>query len=397
MKRVMLILLSAVMLLTGCAGNNQSQTSGALTPDKVFGGATPDIDGYDPPASMMRITSQQLVNNIRVGWNLGSALDCCLTGTEADSGIDPDDVNETLWGNPPASQKLFEALVDNGVNAVRLPITWRDHMDEDGTVSEGWFNRVKQVVDYAYSCGMYVIITVYHDGAEGAWLRLAADNYDETIARYKYLWQQIAEKFRSYNERLLFESMNEVDFTGVSPDESFSLVNRINQEFVNTIRSSGGNNPWRHLLIAGYNADITPTCDSRFIMPEDSVGRCILSVHYYIPAIFCKETVQEKWGSNSDQIWMETMISQLKTNFTDKGIPAMITEYGARGGDIPSRVFFCEKLTKLCRTAGIAAFLWDDGSEFDRTEFTWSTPGLIAAIKRAAGDEEYTPKKADTE
>ena len=166
---------------------------------------------------------------------------------------------------------------------------------------------------------------------------------------------------------------------------------------MNTIRSSGGNNPWRHLLIAGFNADITPTCDSRFVMPEDSADRCILSVHYYIPAIFCKETIQDKWGSNSDQIWMETMISQLKSSFTDKGIPAMITEYGARGSDIPSRIFFCEKLTKLCRSAGIAAFLWDDGSEFDREQFTWNTPGLIAAIKRASSDEEYTPKKLETE
>lgn len=398
MKRVLLLLLTAVMLLVGCDGNNSSKTSGALTPDEVFGGKNQDSGGFDTPASMMQITSQQLVNNIRIGWNLGRGLDCCLTGiySSRDTNIE---VTETLWGNPPASQRLFESLVDNGINAVRLPITWRDHMDDDGTVDEGWFNRVKQVVNYAYDCGMYVIITMYHDGAEdidnGAWLRLAAEDYDGTIAKYIYLWRQISEKFSAYNERVLFESMNEVDFTGISSDEAFSLINRINQEFVNTVRGTGGNNPWRHLLIAGYNADITPTCDSRFIMPTDPSERCILSVHYYIPEIYCRETIQDKWGSNSDQIWMESMVSLLKTSFTDKGIPAIITEYDAKGGDIPSRIFFCEKLTRLCRSAGIAAFLWDNGGEFSRSEFTWSTPGLIEALKRASSGEDYTPKKTE--
>lgn len=399
MKRVKLLLLTAVMLLSGCAGNTESRQSGALTPDEVFSGDTPDIEDSGTPASMMNITSQQLVNNIRIGWNLGKGLDCCLT--DLYPGVDTSniEVTETLWGNPPASQKLFESLVDNGINAVRLPITWRDHTDEAGSIDEGWFNRVKQVVDYAYDCGMYVIITMYHDGAEdienGAWLRLAAEDYDGTISRYNYIWRQIAEKFSGYNERVIFESMNEVDFTRISSDESFSLLNRINQEFVDNIRATGGNNPWRHLLIAGYNADITPTCDSRFSMPDDPSGRCILSVHYYIPEIYCKESIQEQWGSISDQVWMESMITLLKTNFTDKGIPAMITEYDAKGGDIPSRVFFCEKLTKLCKSAGIAAFLWDNGGEFDRTEFTWNTPGLIESLKRASSGEDYTPEKAE--
>lgn len=390
-----------MLLLTGCSGNS-TRSSGNLSPDDIFSGGIPDIEGYETPSSMLDITSQKLVSNIRVGWNLGYSLEACISDLDGNTlpdvtpptGKVPD---ETLWGNPPASEQLFNALLDSGVNAVRLPITWRGHVDKDFNIDENWLNRVKQVVDYAINCGMYVIITVYHDGAfdtdYGAWIRNAAKDYDTTIAQYKYLWQQIADKFCAYNERLLFESMNEVEFYGTPADEAYDLLNRLNQEFVDTVRGTSGNNLRRHLVIAGYNADISSTCDSRFVMPEDTAGKCILSVHYYTPVTFCRASIRNYWGIPSEQRWMEQQVQTLKTKFVDNDIPVMITEYGAKGKDAASRVFFCEKLLKLCRDNDIAAFLWDDGSELDRTTFEWHTPELIEALNRASSGEDYTPEK----
>lgn len=386
MKKLTALLLTAAIMLTGCRGAATS-SSGGLTADQVFSGGSGNSG--EPPAAMVELTPQELVDNIRIGWNLGLALENCLTPDDPEDAV----ANETLRGNPPASSRLFERLVDCGVNAVRLPITWRDHTDDEGNVDETWFNRVRQVVNYAYDSGMYVIITMYHDGDSGSWLDCAASGREAALARYQRIWQQISEKFSGYNERVLFESVNSLDFSGVSEDGAYDLLNDINQLFVNTVRSSGGNNPWRHLLISGYNADIMCSSDERFVMPEDPSERCILSVHYYIPVTFCTDGIQDKWGSNSDQIWMRGMVEQLRENFTDKGVPAMITEYGTAGSDQPSRVFYCEMLTKLCRDAGIAAFLWDDGSEYDRKDFTWTTPGLIKALRRASGSTDYTPVK----
>ena len=64
---------------------------------------------------------------------------------------------------------------------------------------------------------------------------------------------------------------------------AYETLNSLNQEFVNLIRSTGGKNPVRHLLIAGCWTDIAKTCDSRYVMPEDPAGHCIVSVHYYTP------------------------------------------------------------------------------------------------------------------
>jgi endoglucanase len=364
--------------------------------------AAETAEAGEKPASMIEMSSQKLVSNIRIGWNLGNTLDVCQADRDGDGKInehiaDGEEVDETLWGNPAATRELFKALTDSGVNAVRLPVTWRDHIDEEGNINPDWLSRVKQVVDYAYECGMYVIINIHHDGGGdpdfGAWICNASTDYDTTIARYKTLWGQIADCFKNYNERLIFESMNEVGFDDLPQDEAYELLNRINQEFVNLIRSSGGNNPRRHLLIAGYWTDIKKTCDSRFEMPNDPEGKSIVSVHYYTPWQFCTTNLQNEWGTDAEQREMENLISMMKTTFTDNGIPVIIGEYAASGSDTDSVVFFCEKLVKLCSDSGIAAFLWDNGGEVDRYTYEWRTPELLEALNRAVSGEDYTPVK----
>lgn len=392
------ILLAAVMALTGCSGAGGSSDSDSA----AFG---TDLLG-DKPAAMIEMTSQQLVDTIRIGWNLGNTLDVCQADRDGDGVINEhaaegEEVEETLWGNPYATRELFMALADDGVNAVRIPVTWRDHIDEAGNINEAWLNRVQQVVDFAYDCGMYVIINIHHDGGGdpqfGAWICNAATDYENTLARYKTLWAQIAERFQNYSERLIFESMNEVGFDSLSESKAYETLNKLNQEFVDLIRNSGGNNPKRHLLIAGYWTDIAKTCDSRFVMPDDPAGRSIVSVHYYTPWQFCTTNIQNEWGTPAEEREMERLIGMMKTNFTDKGIPVIIGEYAASGSDLDSVVYFCEKLVKMCSDYGIATFLWDNGGQVNRYTYEWRTPELLAALKRATSGEEYTPVKGAAE
>ena len=187
MKRVLPALIALFVLLTGCSGNT-SQPSGGISPDQVFSGGSVSIDGYDRPSNMIDISSQQLVTNIRIGWNVGNALDSCTADLDGDGDHPGQTEDETSWGNPMLTEQYFKTLADNGINAVRLPITWRGHIDADGNIEETWLNRVKQVVDYAYDNGMYVIITMYHDGAAdadfGAWIRNAQYDRDSVLARY---------------------------------------------------------------------------------------------------------------------------------------------------------------------------------------------------------------------
>lgn len=351
---------------------------------------------------MRNITSQQLVEDMTFGWNLGNTLDVCQADRDGDGKINEhveagEKVDETLWGNPKATKELFISLKKNGVNAVRIPVTWRDHMDSNGNIDREWMDRVQQVVDYAYSQGMYVIINVHHDGGGdpkfGAWIiEESQKDYNTFLKKYKNIWKQIAERFKNYSDYLIFESMNEVGFDTLynkNKADAYNLINKINQDFVDIIRATGGNNAKRHLLIAGYYTDIERTCNSLYKMPDDKAGRCILSVHYYTPWDFCTCDIKHTWGTNSEVRQMETLIGKMKKNFVDKGIPVIIGEYAASGSDLSSCIFFIEKLNKLCSDYGIATFIWDSGRQVNRKTYKWRTPQYLEALKRATSGKDY--------
>lgn len=390
-------LLAAFLMLSGCNKSTSEQNGGT------------DSEGTQPPFSssesgeMRDITSAQLVKEMKIGWNLGNTLDVCQADRDGDGKVNEhaeegEEVDETLWGNAVTTPELFDKLKEDGVNAVRIPVTWRDHLDENDNIKEAWLNRVQEIVDYAIDRDFYVIVNMHHDGGGdpdfGAWIiETAQSDYDKFYARYSKMWKQIAERFKNYSDHLVFESMNEVGFdktkNAKGEEEAFDLLNKINQDFVNLIRGSGGNNEKRHLLIAGYWTDVAETCKPYFKMPSDTVeNHLIVSVHYYTPWEFCIAGSQKTWGTSAEVSLMESKMKQMKTTFVDKGIPVIIGEYSG-GGSAAEFIYFSEYLTKLCSDMGACCFLWDNGGNLNRRTYKWAVDGLMDALKRAVSGEDY--------
>jgi hypothetical protein len=170
---------------------------------------------------------------------------------------------------------------------------------------------------------------------------------------------------------LIFESLNEEGgWSSMNTDDSYALLNEINQTFVDLVRASGGNNAKRHLLIAGYETNIDKTCDSRFKMPTDPENRCAVSVHYYTPADFCIAddsttwtTPRLTWGTTADYIELNQQMDLLKTTFVDKGIPVIVGEYGATtkvtNKQISEVYKFLEAACEAMYSRGMCPVLWD--------------------------------------
>ena len=155
-------------------------------------------------------TAYQAVRNMKVGWNLGNTLD-------AHNGSRMTDVvqSETTWGQPVTKPELMQMMKEAGFGAIRVPVTWYPHMDNNNKVDAAWMKRVHEVVDYVLDAGMYCILNIHHDtGADGdghtSWLKADETVYAQQKGRFESLWRQIAEEFRDYDQRLLFESYNEM-------------------------------------------------------------------------------------------------------------------------------------------------------------------------------------------
>ena len=187
---------------------------------------------------------------------------------------------------------------------------------------------------------MYAIINMHHD----SWVNDFPENEEECMRRFKLTWTQVADAFKDYGDKLMFECQNEslgweslwnrwASEEGEDKQAAYDLVNKVNQAFVDVVRSSGGNNPERHLLITGYNTDIQLTCDELFKMPNDPVGRMAISVHYYTPSTLCildKDAewgkAQTTWGSEEDYAQMDGDMKMIKERFIDNGIPVIVGE-----------------------------------------------------------------------
>lgn len=326
------------------------------------------------------LTGEELTEEMGVGWNLGNTMD-------GHTGFTP---NETTWQHVKTTKALIKSVHDLGFNTIRVPVTWGTMInDENGySINETWLSRVQDIVDYAIAQDMYVIINIHHDGAEqSGWLRIATDDKDALYEKFGGVWKNIAERFKDYDEHLIFEAMNEVQGRNMTLAQENAVIMDLNQIFVDTVRATGSNNAKRWLVVCGkYNLIwALVNEDGAFKMPQDSVeNRIILSVHDYTPWNFCGDdnmntttySVSELKSNNEAEL---AMLEQ----FTSAGIPVIVGEYGCLNkNNLKYRTLFIEGMNRLFRKYHLVGIYWDQGW-YDRS---MSPDYSFTIIDRATGE-----------
>ena len=338
--------------------------------------------------------SVALAKKMGDGWNLGNTMEAVATWLGDDA--DPKDY-EKAWGQPETTASMIKALKASGFDSVRIPVAWSNMMSKDGkyTISPKYFDRVDEIVGYVLDNDMYCIINIHWDG--GWWEDFGSSDEKTAQAamdKYTAMWKQISRHYKSYSDKLIFESANEELGSKTkgnsNMNESYERVNTINQKFVDTVRSSGGKNKSRFLLIAGYDTDIAKTADNRFKMPTDTVkDRLMVSVHYYSPSTFCIADKKSNswgysgsWGTEADYKAMRRDFEKMK-KFTDAGYGVIIGEYGVCHNTDGGKYLvkngtdkFFKSVKDLSDEMGYCAMLWDCSDWFVRKSQSYSNDFL---------------------
>ena len=387
-KRIVSALLCAVMLVsTACGGSDDSSSAEAKKNTKPMSAA-------------------EVADNMNLGINLGNTMEAYdASGCEkityewipAKGSNKPKDY-ETCWGAVETTQKVIDGMKKAGFDTVRIPVFWGNMMENDGSwkINEEYIKRVKEIVDYAQKADMYTVINCHHFDE----FIIRRNSLEDCKTIFNNLWTQIADYFKDYPYTLVFEGFNEYlggdqfDETGdlkpLASRDAYTLVNELNQTFVDAVRATGGNNKDRVLIVSGYWTNIDKTTSKNFRMPTDSAqDKLMVSVHY---------VDNEKYWTNQigSQEWLDYIDKQceeLTEAFKDKNIPVFLGETTSiyPESNFDSNALYTDsseclqivldKLTSL----GYVPVLWDVNDNFySRTEYKVKNDADAEVIKNTA-------------
>lgn len=324
----------------------------------------------------------EFVNQMGAGWNLGNSLE-----SRCDDGSCEGNELETYWKNPKTTAEMIKEIKNAGFDTLRIPITWDNHLDSEGKIKKEWMQRVREVVDYAINEDMYVIINAHHD----EWFQPYTENEEKAVLMMQNIWEQIGEEFIEYDSHLLFEGMNEprcigtqIEWTGGN-EETARIVNRLNQTFVDTIRSQGENNQDRYLMVTTYGNSVSDNALKYFEMPKGD--NLIVSLHAYEPVDFA---MYEQGEAVWQKLWetdLKKLMGKLNTQFVAKGIPVIISEFGAKDkNNTDERIKWLKAYLEIAKENDIPCYWWDEGGIsgetygyfriFDREKLSWLFPEI---------------------
>lgn len=325
------------------------KSSNALKCNKLIGFLTLNLL---VTVAISQVTPEEALPNLMRGINLGNTLEPPIEGQWRET--DPEEWSD----NGPAEEYYFDAFVEAGFKSIRIPVTWHTHVSDTlpYTIDRQWLNRVEEIIDWALSRGMWVVLNSHHDD----WLKQSYS--DQNKARFDSIWSQIASEFQDKPERLLFEILNEPH------DLSIAQVNDLNSRILHIIRQT---NPTRIVFFSG--ARWANSNDLLSInIPNDSY--VMGYYHSYDPWPFAGEG-QGIWGTSTHIADMQARMASVQEWSQSNNVPVVISEFGTDTlCDYNSRMKYIATYVEEALKHNLGFMVWDDGGTFNvyrRPTNTW--------------------------
>jgi len=333
-----------------------------VTGASLFGGAENGAAEAASPAEGHNTTprARGATMPIKRCMNMGGALEASYEGE---------------WGYT-IRQRDFRELKHAGFDTVRVPIKFSAYTGEYApyTISPKLFKRVDQIIDWAVIEGLQVIIDVHH------YEELMKNPYAHE-KRLEAMWQQIAYRYATAPENLVFELINE-------PNDKLTIgrTDMLNQRLLGVVRQ---HNPKRWVIVgsAGWGSLEALTQSSP---PKDPY--VMTTFHYYDPFEFTHQGASWVGNYPTGVVWKGLSYEQaavrkdmdMAARWRDKtGHPMLLGEFGAIGkGDVNSRARWAEVVRTEAEKRGIGWCYWDWGTSFsayDVSKDQW-VPGMRRAL-----------------
>lgn len=393
----------------------------AIAAMSLMGGQT-----YADPINGM--TAFEISKLMYAGWNVGNSLDATKDNY---FGLD----TETAWGNPKITKKMIDNVHNSGFRTLRVPVSWGQHTKAEGgyqyKIDEAWLKRVKEVVDYGIDNDMFVILNIHHDNGSQwnhPYFWPSNNTKDQSVRYVTEIWTQVSEYFKDYDQRLIFETLNEPRVIGDNNEwwfwpvdnpqqskvvEAMGVINAMNQAALDAIRNNGSAaNKDRMVLVPGYDASPDGALTNKFTLPTDQTpDRIGIEVHAYRPTELCL-TGDRLYFQESDKQTIRDVLSPLYDRYVKQQIPVVIdeTSISDKGQGDATRFQWFEAFYSIAQGFEMPCVLWDNGTTWEtyqrglkegwsdpntngechgfmnRYTGEWNQPQMIAKIMEVLGD-----------
>ena len=402
----------------------------AITFEKVANPVKTDVNVTDEPPVIDaavsgkfddKISSWDYVKKLGVGFNYAPFSN---HETDCDFGMDYY-ISEHIKR---PSKDIIHLIRQTGFKTIRIQTNPDIHMmDENYTLDPRFITELKKVVDWAIEEDMYVIIcgpfaefmkedyyrkkvkeSVHYVGYT------VTPEYDkECRAIIKAIWTQYAKAFNnSYDEHLIFETLNEpvdafhehnfaerTDCPVCKKD--FALMNEHNQVMLDAIRSTGGNNAKRFVMIAGLASGYKNITTNLFKLPKDKAKDKLIPIFHLYPMGYTERPGQyfrKYYTANIKKQIADAFVALDKVYFK-KHIPVYATETGvALNVPVLEKINmikdFMAEVTKKDRSCAASIWSCDDYynnlRDFDMWNIKWNAePEYLNTIIYTAQGKEY--------
>ncbi|WP_438989005.1 cellulase family glycosylhydrolase [Polaribacter sp.] len=364
-----------------------------------------------------QISPDQMIVKMNRGINLGNILSAPSEGN---------------WA-PALTESYLDDVKSVGFKTVRIPIDFLGDRtsgntaaysklantansytgsESDYIINNTYLDRVDEVITWSLERGLMVILDfhgkavkeefLYTFSSKSKWAayytsptsaKRAADNQ-----KFRAIWKQIAERFKSYSDNLVFEIINEPYFW-----LSDAEMDVLNTDIISIIRNSGSKNTTRNIIITGgsKNANEAPLQISNTVLNSDNY--LIGTFHYYKPRSFTASSEQDhnyySWGSTADKTEIDTHFLMVKNWSDANNIPVLLGEFGADntkgidyssnilspygGPEDSSRVAFHKYIADKALALGFAFTVWDAGDQSNKTVYKVSDRSWVSNVRNA--------------
>lgn len=193
------------------------------------------------------------------------------------------------------TEKDIATIAGWGVDHVRVPVDYHIFRDENGNNLEDGFAHIDDCLSWCEKYNLNMVLDL-HKTAGYIFDEKEIPFFFEKELQNKFvsLWQEFAERYSKYHERLCFELLNEV------VDENLSEVwNDIADRAIKAIREISSD----IRIIIGGAKNNSVFCVKNLRAPSDR--NIVFTFHCYEPLIFTHQAAY----------WVEGMLSDFSMNF----------------------------------------------------------------------------------